>query len=158
MEPTRQRSVWAGQTAGLEWSGSPRGAGGGRQGHCSQPDRRLAEGATGLPFGRAGQPGSRWEPQQRGMNLQGIPPTARSGGSPPTSSERHSWPDGRLSKPWSLCQAECTGAGPGRWAAGWADMGTAGGHRPQGPAPSWQTEPWREGPREDQRGSQQPPK
>lgn len=39
-------------------------------------------------------------------------------------SERRPRPDGQLAKPWSLCQAQHTETGPGRWAAGWGDVGT----------------------------------
>ena len=38
-------------------------------------------------------------------------------------SERRPWPDGQLAKPWSLWQAQHTGMGPGRWAAGWGNVG-----------------------------------
>lgn len=129
MEPTWQWSVCCAseQARWPAWNGvGPQGGGvwGGWRGHCPQPDHRSPEGATGLPFGRAGQPGPHWEPQQRGMNLQGTPPAARSCGFPPTSLERCPWLDGQLTKPWSLCQAPRTGAGPGRWAAGWGNVGT----------------------------------
>ncbi|CAN0499736.1 unnamed protein product [Rangifer tarandus platyrhynchus] len=106
----------------MEWSGSPRqGAGvGGRSGGklCPQPDHRSAEGATGLPFGRAGQPGARWEPQQRGANPQELRVSTHK------LSEQRPWPDGQLAKPWSLCQAQHTGTGPGRCAARWGNVGT----------------------------------